>query len=109
VKGQRRHAGAGHPQAARSRQAGGRGQVGRRGGQAADERTFHRWRNQYGGMKAGGAEELRHLRDENYRLRRMVADLSLDIQNVEGGGPGKLLSPTRRREAYRTQLFPPWR
>ncbi len=47
------------------------------------ENTFHRWRNQYGGMKAEEAKELRQLRDENGRLKRMVADLSLDIQMLK--------------------------
>lgn len=41
------------------------------------EATFHRWRNQYGGMKAQDAKELSHLRDENQRLKRMVADREL--------------------------------
>ena len=44
------------------------------------EHTFGRWRNQYGGLKADDAKELRRLRDENGRLKRMVADLSLDTQ-----------------------------
>ena len=44
------------------------------------EHTFGRWRNQYGGMKADDAKELRRLKDENGRLKRMVADLSLDNQ-----------------------------
>jgi len=43
------------------------------------EATFHRWRNQYGGMKANDAKELRQLRDENQRLKRMVADRELQI------------------------------
>lgn len=47
------------------------------------ENTFHRWRNQYGGMKAEEAKELRQLRDENGRLKRMVADLALDIQMLK--------------------------
>lgn len=47
------------------------------------ENTFHRWRNQYGGMKADEAKELRHLRDENGRLKRMVADQALDIQMLK--------------------------
>lgn len=47
------------------------------------ENTFHRWRNQYGGMKAEEAKELRHLRDENGRLKRMVADQALDIQMLK--------------------------
>jgi len=44
------------------------------------EQTFHRWRNQYGGMKADDAKELRKLRDENQRLKRMVADQALDLE-----------------------------
>ena len=42
------------------------------------EQTWHRWRNQYGGMKADDAKELRELRKENLRLKKIVADLSLD-------------------------------
>jgi transposase-like protein len=44
------------------------------------EATFHRWRAQYGGMKANDAKELRQLRDENQRLKRMVADRELQIE-----------------------------
>lgn len=43
------------------------------------EQTFHRWRNQYGGMKADDAKELKDLRRENQRLKRIVADQALDI------------------------------
>ena len=42
------------------------------------EPTFHRWRNQYGGMKADGAKRLKDLEAENARLKKLVADLSLD-------------------------------
>jgi transposase-like protein len=42
------------------------------------EATFHRWRNQYGGMKASEAKRLRELEIENARLKKLVADLSLD-------------------------------
>ena len=42
------------------------------------ESTWHRWRNQYGGMKADDAKELRELRKENQRLRKIVADQALD-------------------------------
>jgi putative transposase len=42
------------------------------------EQTFHRWRNQYGGMKAGEAKRLKELEEENKRLKKVVADLSLD-------------------------------
>jgi putative transposase len=42
------------------------------------EQTFHRWRAQYGGMKADDAKRLKELERENARLKRIVADLSLD-------------------------------
>ena len=53
------------------------------------EHTFGRWRNQYGGMKADDAKELRRLKDENGRLKRMVADLSLDNQILREVAQGK--------------------
>ena len=40
------------------------------------EQTFHRWRNQYGGMKAQEAKRLKELEHENARLKKLVADLS---------------------------------
>ncbi len=42
------------------------------------EQTYHRWRNQYGGMKATDARRLKQLEQENGRLKKLVADLSLD-------------------------------
>ena len=42
--------------------------------------TFHRWREQYGGMKADAAKQLKELQQENQRLKRAVADLTLDKQ-----------------------------
>jgi putative transposase len=43
------------------------------------ESTYHRWRNQYGGMKAYDAKRLKELERENQRLKRIVADQALDI------------------------------
>ncbi len=47
------------------------------------EQTFHRWRNQYGGMKAEQAKRLKELEAENKRLKKLVADLSLDKDILE--------------------------
>ena len=44
------------------------------------EQTFHRWRNQYGGMKAPAVRRLKELEQENLRLKKAVADLTLDKQ-----------------------------
>ena len=53
------------------------------------EQTFHRWRNQYGGMKADEAKRLRELEQENARLKRLVAELSLDKQMLQEVVKGK--------------------
>ena len=45
---------------------------------AISEQTFHRWRNQYGGMKAEEAKRLKELEQENKRLKKLVAELTLD-------------------------------
>ena len=42
------------------------------------EQTIQRWRKQYGGMKAGEAKRLKELEDENKRLKKVVAELTLD-------------------------------
>ena len=42
------------------------------------EQTFYRWKKVYGGMQPSEARELKQLRDENTKLKRLVADLSLD-------------------------------
>jgi putative transposase len=42
------------------------------------EQTYHRWRNQYGGIKSGEAKRLKELEDENKRLKKLVAELTLD-------------------------------
>ncbi len=43
------------------------------------EQTYHRWRNQFGGMKADDAKRLKELERENGRLKRIVADQALDL------------------------------
>ena len=42
------------------------------------EQTFHRWRNQFGGMKGPDMKRLKELERENARLKRLVADQALD-------------------------------
>ncbi len=42
------------------------------------EPTFHRWRNQYGGMKAEEAKRLKQLDEENKRLKKLLAEAELD-------------------------------
>ena len=42
------------------------------------ETTFYRWKKKYGGMGVSDLRELRQLKDENHRLKQLVADLTLD-------------------------------
>ncbi len=42
------------------------------------EQTFYRWKKQYAGMQSDQVRELKQLQDENARLKKLVAELSLD-------------------------------
>jgi len=42
------------------------------------DHTYYRWRKEYGGMRVDQARRLKELEQENSRLKRLVADLSLD-------------------------------
>ena len=42
------------------------------------EQTYYRWRKEYGGMRVDQAKRLKELEQENVRLKKLVADLSLD-------------------------------
>ena len=44
----------------------------------ATEQTYYRWRREYGGMRIEQVKRLKELEKENTRLKRIVADLSLD-------------------------------
>lgn len=41
--------------------------------------TYHKWRKQYGGMKADEMKRLKELERENARLKKIVADMAVDI------------------------------
>ena len=47
------------------------------------EQTYYKWQQKYGGMELSDARRLKTLEDENARLKRMVAELSLDKQILE--------------------------
>jgi transposase len=47
------------------------------------EQTYHRWRNQYGGLKVNDAKRLKELSNENTRLKRIVADKDLEIDALK--------------------------
>ena len=52
------------------------------------EQTFYRWRKEYGGMRLDQAKRLKQLEKENARLKRLVADLSLDKQILKEAAEG---------------------
>ena len=47
------------------------------------EQTFYRWRKEYGGLKVDQAKRLKELEQENGKLKRLVAELSLDKQILQ--------------------------
>ena len=47
------------------------------------EQSYYRWRKEYGGLRLDQAKRLKELEKENQRLKRLVADLSLDKAMLE--------------------------
>ena len=54
------------------------------------EQTYYRWRKEYGGMNVSDAKRLKDLEKENARLKKLVADLSLDNAILKDFAEGKL-------------------
>ena len=52
------------------------------------EQTFYRWRNEYGGLRIDQVKRLKRLELENTRLKRAVADLTLDNQILKEAAEG---------------------
>ena len=51
--------------------------------------TYYRWRKEYGGLRVDQAKQLKALEKENARLKRVVADLTLDISILKEVSSGK--------------------
>ena len=52
------------------------------------DQTYYRWRKEYGGLRVDQAKRLKQLEQENARLKKLVADLSLDnsiLKEVNSG------------------------
>ena len=47
------------------------------------ENTIYRWKSKFGGMEVSDAKRLKQLEDENRRLKKLVADLSLDKEALK--------------------------
>ena len=54
------------------------------------EQTYYRWRKLYGGMQVSQAKRLKELENENTRLKKLVADLSLDKAILKEAAKGNL-------------------
>lgn len=54
------------------------------------EQSYYRWRREYGGLKVDQAKKMKDLERENARLRRLVADLSLEKQVLADVASGNL-------------------
>ncbi len=54
------------------------------------EQSYYRWRREYGGIAVEQAKRLKDLERENARLRRLVADLSLEKQVLKDVASGNL-------------------
>ena len=52
------------------------------------EQTYYRWRKEYGGLKLDQAKRLKELEKENARLKRAVADLTLDALILKEAAKG---------------------
>ena len=48
-------------------------------GLSITEQTYYKWRKQFGGLRIDQAKRFKEIEQENTRLKRMVADLSMDI------------------------------
>ena len=69
------------------------------------EQTFYRWKSKYGGMLPSDMKRLRQLEEENAKLKKLVADLSLDklmLQNVPKKNSKACRKARRRTLSART-------
>ena len=85
--------GTGRAQAAPDRGADGPGQeLGPGSAKEAEisEQSYYRWRKEYGGLQIDQARRMKDLERENARLRRLVADLSLEKQVLADVAAGNL-------------------
>jgi len=68
--------------------------------------TYYRWRKEYSGVRVDQAHRLKELEQENSRLKKLVADLSLANASyqivIEGTSYRERLSPHRRKEVLTT-------
>ena len=67
------------------------------------QQSYYRWRKEYGGLELDQARRMKDLERENVRLKRLVADLSLEKQVLKDVASGNLQAPSgagRRLKAF---------
>src|ERR1051325_4233581 len=62
------------------------------------QQAFYSWKRRYAGLGLNELRELRQLREENRKLKTLVADLTLDKHHIAGGAVKKGLKPAARRQ-----------
>jgi putative transposase len=72
--------------------------------QGVSKHTIHASKAKYGGREVSEAEEVKHLRDENARLKKLVADLSLDKDMLQSVIRKNSLNSSARRAKVRRLL-----
>jgi len=70
------------------------------------EQTYYRWKNPYGGMKIHELRHLKELEQENLRLKKLVADLSLNNAMLKEPAEGNFLDRPGDEELQSTYRLP---
>ncbi|KAB7725106.1 IS3 family transposase [Rudanella paleaurantiibacter] len=68
------------------------------------EATFYAWKTKFGGMQASDIKRIKELEEENRRLKKMYADLSLQHDVTKEALTKKLVNPTERRALVRWMM-----
>ncbi|RSK47194.1 IS3 family transposase [Hymenobacter rigui] len=72
------------------------------------EATFYAWKSKYAGASVAELTRLKHLEEENRKLKQMFADLSLENQAIKEILPKKVASPAARRQAAQGLVSKGW-
>jgi len=72
--------------------------------QGISEATFYKWKAKYGGLDVSEARRLKRLEEENGRLKRIVADLTVDNVVLKDLLSKKLVTPASKRAAANSAI-----
>jgi Transposase. len=63
--------------------------------------SFYKWRQRYGGLDGSELKRVKELEEENRKLKRMYAELALDLEAAKGGDRKKALKPCQKKQIAR--------